>query len=85
MRNRQQNTGNDCIAVIGSMTQTMRAQNVLAMAAIRTEVIKADSSLVRRGCAYALLYACAQDENVRDVLSNAGIRVKSFHRGGGGS
>ena len=34
----------ECIAVIGSMTQAMRAQKSLANAAIRADVIKADSS-----------------------------------------
>lgn len=69
----------ECIAVIGSMTRAMRAQSVLASAAIRVEVIKADSSQTGRGCAYALSYPCVQDENVRNVLQNAGIRVRSFY------
>ena len=69
----------ECVAVIGSMTQAMRAQSVLASSAIRTEVIKADSSQTRRGCAYALSYPCAQDENVKRVLRDAGIRVRSFY------
>ena len=71
----------ECVAVIGSMTQAMRAQNVLASAAIRAEVIKADSSKTGRGCAYAVSYSCMQDGNVRSVLNRAGIRVRSFYGG----
>jgi len=74
---------NACIAVIGSMTQAIGAQRALASAAIQSEVIKADSSLTRRGCAYALTYSCLQDKNVRQVLQNAGIRVRSYQEGGG--
>ena len=69
-----------CLAVMGSMTQTMRAQKVLADAAIRTEIVKADSAHTRRGCAYALSYPCLQENNVRAILSSAGIRVRSYYR-----
>ncbi len=68
----------ECIAVMGSMTRAMRAQNVLAEAAIRANVIKAESSQTGKGCAYALAYSCAQKDNVKRVLENAGIRVRSF-------
>ncbi len=80
MRNQQQNQ--ECIAVIGSMTQAMHAQNVLASAAIRVQVIKADSSKTGRGCAYAISYPCVQDGNVRSVLQKMGVTVRSFYRGG---
>ena len=69
-----------CLAVMGSMTQTLRAQKVLADAAVRAEVVKADSAHTRRGCAYALSYPCSQEGNVRTVLSSAGIRVRDFYR-----
>ena len=65
-----------CFAVIGSMTQAMKAQSVLANAAIFARVEKADSSMTRRGCAYGVVYACSQEANVREVLRNAGIRVR---------
>lgn len=69
-----------CFAVMGSMTQTMRAQKVLSNAAIRAEVVKADSAHTRRGCAYALSYPCVQDGNVRTILLSAGIRARDFYR-----
>lgn len=69
-----------CLAVMGSMTQVLRAQKVLASAAIHAEVVKADSAHTRRGCAYALSYPCLQENNVRSVLSGAGIRVRDFYR-----
>lgn len=69
-----------CLAVMGSMTQAMRAQKVLLGAAVRAEIVKADSAHTRRGCAYALSYPCSQENNVRTVLSSAGIRVRDFYR-----
>ena len=72
----------ECLAVMGSMTQAMRAQKVLAGAAVRAEVVKADSAHTRRGCAYALSYPCSQENNVRTVLSSAGIRVRDYYREG---
>ena len=69
-----------CLAVMGSMTQAMRAQKVLAVAAVRAEVVKADSTHTRRGCAYALSYPCSQENNVRTILAGASIRVRDFYR-----
>ena len=66
----------NCLAVIGSLTLTMRAQSVLSNAAIFSRVEKADSATTRRGCAYALSYPCSQEENVRTVLKSAGIRLR---------
>ena len=70
----------ECLAVVGSMTQTMRAQKVLAGAAVRAEIVKADSAHTNRGCAYALSYPCSQENNVRTILSGAGIRVRDYYR-----
>ncbi|MBQ8310411.1 MAG: DUF3343 domain-containing protein [Clostridia bacterium] len=70
-----------CYCVMGSMTQAMRAQRVLADAAIRADIVKSDSGESRRGCAYALSYSCAQAVNVRTVLSRAGIRPREFYGG----
>ena len=72
-----------CICVIGSMTQAMKAQNVLAMAAIRAEVIKADSTKTKQGCAYAVTYPCVQERNVMETFRQAGIRPLFYEKGGG--
>ena len=66
------------MAVIGSMTQAMRAQAVLAKAAIRVSVIKAEAAATGRGCAYAIEYDCTQEQNVIAVLRAAGIRPKGY-------
>ena len=79
---RNQTKRRECVAVIGAMTQTMQAQSVLAMAAIRAEIIKADSLQQRGGCTYALAYPCEQATNVERIFRNAGVRVLSYHQGG---
>ena len=67
-----------CLAVMGSMTQVLRAQKVLSEAAVRAEVVKADSAHTRRGCAYALSYPCSQTNNVNTILANASINLKAI-------
>lgn len=71
----------ECVAIIGSMTQAMRAQKILSNAAVRTEVIKIDSALTGKGCAYAVSYSCLQADHVKMILKNAGIRVRRYYDG----
>lgn len=70
-----------CTAVIGSMTQAMRAQTVLAEAAIRANITKISSSQTHNGCAYGVDFPCTQSGNVRSVLNGAGIRVRQYLQG----
>ena len=68
-----------CMCVIGSMTQTMRAQRALAKEAIQADTVKSDTG--SRGCAYALSFSCTQQKNVQRILEKNGVHVKEF-RGG---
>ena len=70
-----------CTAVIGSMTQAMKAQSLLAEAAIRATGTKISSSRTHNGCAYGVDFPCTQTANVRTVLSKAGIRVREYLEG----
>lgn len=67
-----------CTAVIGSMTQAMKAQNLLAEAAIRAHISKISSSGAAGGCAYGVDFPCTQSGNVRMILDRAGIRVREY-------
>ena len=69
---------NECIAEICSMTQALRAQRVLADAAIPTTVVKTNSTNSSRGCAYGISFACAHSENVQNTLANAGVKVRRW-------
>ena len=70
-----------CTAVIGSMTQAMKAQTLLADAAIRCTMTKISSAETHNGCAYGVDYPCLQQANVRMVLERGGIRVRQYLQG----
>ncbi|MBE6588567.1 MAG: DUF3343 domain-containing protein [Ruminococcaceae bacterium] len=70
-----------CACIIGSMTETLRAQRALAREAILADTVKADSGKSRRGCAYALSFSCTQQKNVQRILEKNGIRVKAYMGG----
>ena len=80
MRYDNEQTHAECIALIGSVTQAMQAQGVLANQTVRTQVVKADSSLTGHGCAYALIFPCGNEETVKSVLKKAGFRVRIVRR-----
>ena len=67
-----------CTAVIGSMTVAMRAQTVLAEAAIRAVVVKVSSAKGTGGCAYGVDFPRTQMSNAKTVLTHAGIRVREY-------
>ena len=70
-----------CTAVIGSMTGAMRAQSILAEAAIRAVVVKVSSSKSTGGCAYGVDFPCTQMSNAKAILSHAGVRVREYLQG----
>ncbi len=72
-----------CLCIIGSMTQTMRAQRLLSAAAIPADAVKADTGRGGRGCTYALSFSCTQKENVRRILANGGVRVREITEASG--
>ena len=69
-----------CSVMLGSVTQAMRAQNILGEAAIPTTLIKQDSSQSgSRGCVYGLSYSCSQTKNVKTVLTREKVKVKQWN------
>lgn len=72
-----------CTATFESMTLATKAQHTLSHAAIRSEVIKLDSSRSGHGCAWGVEFSCAQERNVRTVLEGARIPVKNYLDGSG--
>ena len=68
-------TSGTCILEVGSVTQAMKMQDLLTRYAIPSKITKTDSSS-RRGCVYALFYACSQKNNVNTVLSNARLNPR---------
>ncbi len=70
-----------CTAVIGSMTQAMKAQSALSEAAIRATVVKVSSTRTHNGCAYGVDFPCTRSGNVQTVLTQAGVKVREYLKG----
>ncbi len=68
----------NCEAEVGSLTQAMKAQTVLANAAIPSTVVKIEAPSSRRGCSYALRLSCLQENNARAVLGTARVSIKAW-------
>ncbi len=74
------NYSGGCSAAIGSITQAMKAQKLLAAAAIPTTVIKnEDKGSNGKGCVYGLGFSCLQYKNVQTVLAQERIKVKQWN------
>jgi hypothetical protein len=71
-----------CTATFETMTFATKASHALASAAIRSEVVKLDSSYSGHGCAWGVEFSCAQEKNVRMILENGRIPVKKYLDGG---
>ncbi len=73
---------NKCTAVIGSMTIALKAQKTLQTSSIRSTVVKLDSSVTQRGCAYGLEFDCDQCSNIQHILEKSHINVSRYLAGG---
>lgn len=81
MTDRKRYQYKSCYAVIGTMTGAQKASRALSAAAIPSNIIKTESSARHGGCIWSVSFACNQAENVRAVLSSAGINIRQI--GGG--
>ena len=72
---------NKCTAVLGSVTAATAAKRALARAAIYSETVKLSDSAGGRGCVYGVEFPCSMTDNVRSVLSDAGIRARRYFNG----
>ena len=66
-----------CIAVIGSVTYAMKAQKLLAAAAIPSHAIKLDATLSRHGCLWGIRFSYNQRNNVTAILQKNGIGIRA--------
>lgn len=71
-----------CKVIIGSVTESLKAQRLLLKFTIDSSVIKADSSVSQRGCTYGLEYDCKQGERIKRILYESGINVSKHLKGG---
>ena len=69
-----------CIAPIGSITQALRARDVLARDGVAVTVVRNDPAATRHGCAYAISYPCERERQIRSTLRGEGIRWRGGAR-----
>ena len=81
MRNTSKKQNKGCCAVMGTLTNAQKAQKALSAAAIPTGVNKSENPSAHRGCVWSVNFSCNQIENVKAVLSAAGIGVKAWECG----
>ncbi|MBO5939207.1 MAG: hypothetical protein J6Q82_06895 [Clostridia bacterium] len=74
-----QERGGNSFAELGSLTAAMKAQEVLAAAAIPSTVEKIEFPSSHRGCVYGLRISAMQEKNARAVLTSARISVKRWN------
>lgn len=69
---------NECVALLGSMTQALQAQAILTEASVCASVTKSEDFARRKGCAYGVRFPCGYADTVKKLLKDAGIRVRSY-------
>ena len=72
---------NICTIVTGSITSATKAQKVLSSSAIKSTIVKLDSSTTHRGCAYGIEIDCNQLSNARYILTNSNIKAVYVSKG----
>ena len=76
---RERGERGDCFVEFGSLTLTMKAQELLAAAAIPSRVEKIEASASRHGCSYGLRLSCLQETNARTVLERGRVPIKRWN------
>ena len=75
---------NRCTAAMSSLTHCMRAQRLLLSEGLESTIVKLDSSLTKKGCAYGIEFSCNLKREVRSILSRANLPVSQYIDAGGG-
>ena len=75
---------NRCTAAMSSLTHCMRAQRLLKEEGFECTIVKLDSSLTKKGCAYGIEFSCNLKREVRSILSRANLPVSQYIDEGGG-
>ncbi|CDC60599.1 unknown [Clostridium sp. CAG:448] len=83
-RERRQSTAGGsgvCCALLGSMTQALRAQSVLHNASVCVHIVKVNDAPGIRGCIYGITYPCSDENQLRSVLTQEHVAVRQYAGG----
>ena len=75
---RQASEGTFCVAAIGAMTPTVRAQRALLAEGIAAEVVGLAPNETKRGCAFGMRFPCGRIAEVREALRRARISPSEY-------
>ena len=72
---------NPCYASMTTLTSAMKAQKILSMNAIPSNVVKNQDAetFSKRGCAYRITFSCAYEKNVRAIFERERIAVRGWN------
>lgn len=67
-----------CIASMKSMTYAIKAQQALSSNYINSEIIKLDSNMTKKGCAYGVKFDCINLQAAERALKSYGVRYSQI-------
>ena len=69
-----------CVASLKSMTVAIKAKNALEEAYIDCEIIKLDSNMTKKGCAYGIKFNCININSLENVLKKKRVNYTEILR-----
>lgn len=68
----------NCIAALNSLTLAMKAQDALTSGAVFSKIVKLDSDMTRKGCAYGLKIDCGQLDAAKAIFAERRIKIREY-------
>ena len=60
------------------MTAALRAKDALTRGAVFSNIVKLDSSMTKRGCAYGLEIPCSSLGNAKSIFQRERIKIREY-------
>ena len=67
-----------CITLLKSMTYALKAQKALANYYINSEIVKLDSTGLKKGCAYGVKFDCINLYSAENALKKNNIKYSQI-------
>lgn len=68
----------NCIFLLGSVTQVMKAKHLLNTYSLPVYATKVSTE--KRGCIHGIEFACNYKKNIANILQKNGIKFEEFNR-----
>ena len=60
------------------MTAALKAKEALSNNAVFSNIIKLDSNMTKRGCAYGLEISCSSLQNAKNIFQKEKIKIREY-------